>query len=169
MVIEKSDYAKKYTALKSYIENHPALYKLICVLYRLTTGVMYLAYPVMLVYLFFTCDKRLVRAVTIPLVTVLGITVLRKLIDRPRPYQAHGFVPLFPKKTVGKSFPSRHVASAVIINFAFFYIDPRLGVAAIPITLLIAVLRPIAGVHYPGDVLGAVLISSVLGSAFYIF
>ena len=169
IVIEQTVYAKKYTALKNYIESRPGLYKLILVLYKTTTISLYIAYPALLAYLLFTCDKRFIKTFTIPLVTVVGITVMRKLINRPRPYEAHGYEPLFPKKTVGQSFPSRHAACAVIITFAFFYTEPLLGAATLPVTLLIALLRPVAGVHYPGDVIGALLISSVLGSAFYIF
>ena len=42
-------------------------------------------------------------------------TLLRAAINRPRPYEALNFTPLFPKDTKGQSMPSRHCFSAAAI------------------------------------------------------
>ena len=47
----------------------------------------------------------------VPAAVFLLGTALRRCIDRPRPYEALGFAPLFPKQTRGQSFPSRHCFS----------------------------------------------------------
>lgn len=89
-------------------------------------------------------------------VFVLG-TVLRRAINRPRPYEALHFTPLFPKDTVGQSMPSRHCFSAAAIAVAAFAVWPGLGWAAAGLALLIAASRVLCGVHYPSDVLAGLL------------
>ena len=61
----------------------------------------------------------LARAVLVPGAVFGGGSVLRAVLDRPRPYQQPGFVPLLPKETLGRSFPSRHALSAAVIAAAW--------------------------------------------------
>ena len=85
-------------------------------------------------------------------VYVLG-TLLRAAINRPRPYEALNFTPLFPKDTKGQSMPSRHCFSAAAIVAAAFTVWVPLGVAACLLAAVVAVTRVLTGVHYPSDVL----------------
>ena len=85
-------------------------------------------------------------------VYVLG-TLLRAAINRPRPYEALNFTPLFPKDTKGQSMPSRHCFSAAAIVTAAFTVWVPLGVAACLLAAVVAVTRVLTGVHYPSDVL----------------
>lgn len=105
-----------------------------------------------------------IRFITVPALTFLFVTVVRKLINRERPYDALGYEPLLSyKKGKGKSFPSRHTASALIIAFAFLYMHTGLGIVCLCLALCVAVSRVLAGMHYVSDVVcGCVL--SVLGA-----
>jgi membrane-associated phospholipid phosphatase len=85
-------------------------------------------------------------------VFVLG-TLLRAAINRPRPYEALNFTPLFPKDTKGQSMPSRHCFSAAAIVAAAFTVWVPLGVTACLLAAVVAVTRVLTGVHYPSDVL----------------
>ena len=85
-------------------------------------------------------------------VYILG-TLLRAAINRPRPYEALNFTPLFPKDTKGQSMPSRHCFSAAAIVAAAFTVWVPLGVAACLLAAVVAVTRVLTGVHYPSDVL----------------
>ena len=98
-------------------------------------------------------QNRFWRVLAVPAaVFVLG-TLLRAAINRPRPYEALNFTPLFPKDTKGQSMPSRHCFSAAAIMAAAFTVWVPLGVAACLLAAVVAVTRVLTGVHYPSDVL----------------
>lgn len=161
--IKKKQFIKTTTAIK----NNKTLYNVIKFLYKFLPLVLFLGYPIMVIYLVAVWDLRFIKVLTIPAVTFLAVTVMRILINRPRPYEKYSFTPVFPKDTKGKSFPSRHTASAFIISYAFLYICPVLGVISMVISAFLSLLRPVVGVHYVSDVLGGFLVSSLLGIVFF--
>ena len=61
-------------------------------------------------------------------------TALRARLDRPRPYEQPGFVPLVAKETKGHSFPSRHALSAAVLAMTWLRFFPAVGVAMVIIT-----------------------------------
>ena len=71
-----------------------------------------------------SAGELLARAVLAPGAVFLGGSALRAALDRPRPYQQPGFVPLLPKDTLGRSFPSRHALSAGAIAAAWLPVCP---------------------------------------------
>lgn len=161
--IKKKQFIKTTTAIK----NNKTLYNVIKFLYKFLPLVLFLGYPIMVIYLVAVWDLRFIKVLTIPAVTFLAVTVMRILINRPRPYEKYSFTPVFPKDTKGKSFPSRHTTSAFIISYAFLYICPVLGVVSMVISAFLSFLRPVVGVHYVSDVLGGFLVSSLLGIVFF--
>ncbi len=161
--INKKQFINTTTAIK----NNKTLYNVIKFLYKFLPLVLFLGYPIMVIYLVAVWDLRFIKVLTIPAVTFLAVTVMRILINRPRPYEKYSFTPVFPKDTKGKSFPSRHTASAFIISYAFLYICPVLGVISMVISAFLSLLRPVVGVHYVSDVLGGFLVSSLLGIVFF--
>ena len=69
-------------------------------------------YCASLLYLMFTGDRRIIRAVIVPAVCFAVVTVLRPLIGKQRPYDRYGVPPVGAYKPgKGKSMPSRHTAS----------------------------------------------------------
>ena len=116
--------------------------------YKLLPLVMLVAYPVLLVHVY------------------LGVTLLRVIIDEQRPYERFDTPSVFGKTTKGKSFPSRHTASAFIIAMAFMYVNFWWGMLAMLIALLIELSRIMAGAHYIHDVLAGMAISIVAGWIF---
>lgn len=121
------------------------------------TGISYLG---VLLYLAVTKDPRLLAAIGKPLGVFIVVTVIRKIINRPRPYDTLYIDPLFMHKH-GESFPSRHTASAFIIALTCFSIIEPLGIVLLVVASLVAVTRIVAGVHYISDVLVAILIAYV--------
>ncbi len=154
---------EKYIKLQNAIKGNNALYNTIKFLYKVLPYTLFIGYPVLIFYLLIEWDLRFIKVITVPAGTFIAVTIMRILINKPRPYEIMEITPLFPKNTKGKSFPSRHVASAAIISFAFLYINIWLGAASFAVTLIISVLRPIAGVHFVKDVIAGFLISSVFG------
>ena len=134
--------------------------------YKLLPLVMLVAYPVLLVHVYFTDLQSLPKLVLVPMHVFLGVTLLRVIIDEQRPYERFDTPSVFGKTTKGKSFPSRHTASAFIIAMAFMYVDFWWGMLAMLIALLIELSRIMAGAHYIHDVLAGMAISIVAGWIF---
>ncbi len=121
------------------------------------------AYLASLAGLLFTGDVRFWRALLVPAVTFALVTVVRAALDFPRPYEEHAISPVIHKDTRGKSLPSRHLASAVIIACALAWLNPVLGAVAFIASAVVAFTRLVGGVHYPRDIAAAIVISLLCG------
>ncbi|MBU1033098.1 phosphatase PAP2 family protein [Patescibacteria group bacterium] len=128
-----------------------------------------LAFAVLAVFLVVSNRKKYRHAVLeaawagiLALVLRIGLS---NIIQRPRPFMMPQDVDLtfsrlipFP---VGSSFPSGHTAVVFAIAAAFAYANPRLGIAAFIVAFLVAFGRLAAGVHYPTDILGGIVVGLV--------
>lgn len=144
--------ARRYRALLAWFGARPAAKAALRALSVGAVAAVYLLYAGLLGYTALTRPALLPAAAGVPAgVFVLG-TALRRLIDRPRPYEALDFAPLFPKDTRGQSFPSRHCFSAAGIAVAAWYVSPPLAGVLALLALLIALTRVLCCVHYISDV-----------------
>ncbi len=91
------------------------------------------------------------------------LSVMRARLDEPRPCERDGIVPLVPRDGSGRSFPSRHAFSAFAIANCWWALCPAAAVALLVCACLLAVLRVLAGVHYPRDVIVGALCGTVAG------
>lgn len=163
------DYFKKYPSVYDYFTSSESRIKALKIFKTGSTVIMYAAYIILLAFLVINRDMRIIKALAVPAFVFLLVTVVRKGINAPRPYEKYPIKPVLPKATKGKSCPSRHTACAVVIAVACLYVNVPVGIALLMLATLIAVSRPLMGVHFPLDVVfGAVLavIPAVIG--FYI-
>jgi len=94
--------------------------------------------------------------------------VITHFWQRPRPFVAHPHdTILLVAPSNEPSFPSDHAVAAFAIAFAVAFVGRRLGAAFLAGATLIALTRVIAGLHYPGDILGGAAIG--LASATLVF
>ena len=128
--------------------------------------VFYVAYPICILLLWRANDSRLAKALLIPAISFVLLSVIRKLINRPRPYEALEFTPILKKESLGASFPSRHIFSAFIIAATLAVITPWGYLLFVPAVLL-ATVRVIGGVHYPSDVLAGAVFAGI-AALFYL-
>lgn len=105
----------------------------------------------------------------VPLGVLIGVSVLRYIINEPRPYEVYGIDSVFHKQTKGKSMPSRHTASAFIIAMAVLSLNVFFGIIALAIAALITTSRVLAGAHFIRDVLAGMAISVAAGCIIIIF
>lgn len=90
--------------------------------------------------------------------------ILKNLVARVRPYEVVNGLHLLIEKQVDWSFPSGHTGSSFASAVVLYRNLPRkYGVLALILAALIAFSRLYVGVHYPTDVLVAVITGSVIG------
>ena len=97
---------------------------------------------------------------------LFAVTVMRKIINAPRPYEIYDFYEQLPREKSGQSFPSRHAYSAFVIATLAWLLHPIASVSLLLIGVCLSVARVLLGIHFIRDVaVGAALgvISGVLG------
>ena len=176
--------AEQYGKVHNWFDNHTAVKRAVVFLDRWLPAVPFFCYPVLIVLLNvrlfrgtgwslsnFLSDEMLqgaqdiVKAIIIPGLTFWGGTILRARLNRPRPYDQPGFVPLVSKETKGNSFPSRHALSAAVLAVVWLYFYPKIGCAMIGVAVVICILRVVTGVHYVKDVVCGAALGFAIGAA----
>ncbi len=85
--------------------------------------------------------------------------VIRYFYKSPRPFTALGFEPLI--FDGNQSFPSGHTAFLFAFAFSIFLINKKFGIWLAVAGLLVALARIYAGVHWPFDILGGVVVALI--------
>ena len=108
-----------------------------------------------------------VRLILISGIPFVLVSLVRGLIDAPRPYEVYTDIYTAPpKKREGNSFPSRHAFSVFAIGTELLFVYPAVAAVILVLGGCLAVSRVLRGVHFLRDVLfGALLgaFSSALG------
>jgi undecaprenyl-diphosphatase len=90
--------------------------------------------------------------------------VLKRYTRRPRPFRTCPGVIAHLPPLDEFSFPSGHTLQAVGFTIVALAWYPALAPLLLPFTALVAASRVILGLHYPSDVLAALVIGSGLGA-----
>lgn len=153
--------------MTGYLRSNERLAKLLNVLNKALTYIIFAAYPAMLIYLFAVKREKLLMAVVVPAASFVLLSIFRRAVNFPRPYEVYEMPPVIPKKTNGKSFPSRHVFCVAIIGMTALYAfeTPIAGIVILIIAVLMALLRVFSGVHFPRDVIAGFLCGVIMGAA----
>ena len=130
---------------------------------RVLTYGCYAAYPLLLAALAVQRDGHFWRALLVPGISVVLLSLVRRLINAPRPYEALDIAPLIHKDTHGKSLPSRHVFSMFVIAMTFLWLLPPVGILLLICGAVLAAVRVIGGVHYPRDVIVGAAVGVLAG------
>lgn len=162
--------AKQYERMLSWFRRQPLLAKTVVGVAKGLPVLFMVGYIGLCTWLYWFRDGRLWRVLAVPAVT-LGVTLaLRRLINRPRPYEVYRFSPLISREKPGQSCPSNHAVSAMIIALTALYLSPTVGLLALLAALLVAVSRVAVGVHWLGDIIVSVVIAVLIGFlGFWIF
>ena len=157
--------SSRYEALIYKIYSMPTVAEMIKVLSHLIGALAIYAYIWLLLMTFY--DNGFIELLRIILVTgapFLVVSVLRELIGAPRPYDIYPFFEKKPKNKKGRSFPSRHVFSIVLIGFIFTTLSLWIGIGIIASALVLAVLRVMLGIHFIRDVVAGAIMGTVAGA-----
>ncbi len=128
-------------------------------------------YGVCLAVILWKGDRRLWFAVLFSLITVticdqLSSTVLKPLIERPRPCWGPSWdmeVRLLVNCGAGFSMPSSHAANLFGQAYFFRTVAPSSTKYLIPLAILVALSRVFVGVHYPADILFGAAVGTLSG------
>lgn len=149
------NYQEWYDKRKSSLLRQPQGLQLMRVFNSMMTVLMPLAYLTLLGANFISkgLGQELATYIMVPALGFILLTLVRKWINQPRPYETWGIVPLLEKDSSGNSMPSRHVFSATIISMACLHANLPVGLILLVLSALLGLVRVLGGVHYPKDVL----------------
>ena len=91
------------------------------------------------------------------------VTLARRWINAPRPYELYDFYEKRPKEKSGQSFPSRHVFSSFMVAALSWLLSPWIAAALGALGILLAVSRVLLGMHFIRDVVAGALIGILSG------
>lgn len=105
--------------------------------------------------------------VVVGLVNLQLYRLCKRSVSRERPYRSLSSINLAGVPLDRFSFPSGHTQHAVGFSVTAVAFFPQMAIVLYPVAFLIALSRPLLGLHYPSDVtvgalLGVVVSSSVL-------
>ncbi len=165
-------YSERYRKIKDTINKYKYGEELVIIINKLSTGLVYLIYPSILFLLVLKRDPRVLKLLLVPGTSFILLSIFRKMINLPRPYEKYDIDSIIKKETKGNSFPSRHVFSAFVIGGSLYKISPYLGLFILFLGIIISIARVLGGVHFfidvaAGGLLGLIL--SYLGWAIRIF
>jgi len=89
---------------------------------------------------------------------------LKKTTLRPRPWQVYPDIVAGAAQLDQFSFPSGHTLHAVSFSLIVCAHYPELSLVLFPFALLVAISRPVLGLHYPSDVLAGAFIGALLAA-----
>lgn len=164
------NYQEWYDHIAGKIGNKPIFLSLLRSFNRLMTVVILIVYLTLLAttYLQQGLGKQVLMYVSIPASGFVILSLFRKKINTPRPYEEWDIKPLLDRDSPGQSMPSRHVFSATIISMACLHASLSVGVILLVLSALLGLVRVLGGVHYPKDVVVGYICGLVCGVLFFL-
>ena len=164
------NYQEWYDHIAGKIENKPFLLSLLRTFNRFMTVVMPMIYLTLLAttYLQEGLGEQALIYVFVPASGFVILSLLRKKINAPRPYEEWGIKPLLDRDSPGQSMPSRHVFSASIISMACLHASLSVGLILLILSAILGLVRVLGGVHYPKDVVVGYICALVWGVLFFL-
>lgn len=159
-----------YERVRPFFVTHPYYLSLLKWTNRLVTLLMPLLYFYVLWAAYLKASKTwiVLAYLLVPATGFIVLSVIRKRMDWPRPYELGTFPPLLNREGKGSSMPSRHVFSAAIISTVAWGVHPLLSVLGLSLALLLSGVRVLAGVHFVRDVVVGFL-SAILWGFFWFY
>lgn len=158
-----------YERVRPFFITHGFCLSLLKWVNRLVTLLM----PLLYFYVLWTAYLKASKAwivlayLLVPATGFMILSVIRKRMNWPRPYELGTFPPLLNREGKGSSMPSRHVFSAAIISTVAWEVNPLLSVLGLSLTLLLAGVRVLAGLHFIRDVVVGFLSAILWGIVWF--
>ena len=96
-------------------------------------------------------------------------TILKDFIHIDRSFvQFNKIVPLF-SPSQEYSFPSNHATVLAALGLSMYFYNKKIGIFLLISTLVIGIMRIVAGVHFPLDILGGFALGGIVSYLFAYF
>jgi undecaprenyl-diphosphatase len=92
---------------------------------------------------------------------LIASMLISPAVNHARPFAQHQVLQLIPHAP-DPSFPSDHATLAFSLAFSILFVKRRLGVVMLCLAILTGIARVYVGVHYPGDIVGAIALSFLI-------
>lgn len=152
-----------YKKVMNFWERHAKLLFAAKMIHHLSVIGVYAAFPFLLVSTFLNKDNFFLTALLVCGWSFVLLSLYRKKHNAKRPSEVYNIPSAIERDKKGKSFPSRHSFSAVVIAVCLFHLSIPLGIAFLLLSLIIAALRVALGLHFVKDVLWGLLIGVLCG------
>lgn len=97
---------------------------------------------------------------------VFNNMIVKNIVARPRPYRMIETLSILIPEPGEHSFPSGHTSSSFAAGVVLYLMLPKkYGVPALILAFLIGISRLYVGVHYPTDVLGGMVMGTLIAVA----
>lgn len=151
-------------AMNRWVARH-ALIRLFRLVSRLGDGAFWYALMAAIALFGGARGPRIALQMAITGLVAAGLyRLLKRWTRRPRPFREHADITAYIAPLDEFSFPSGHTLHAVTFTLVALAHLPGLAPLLVPFTLLVALSRVVLGLHYPSDVLAAMLIGVVLAT-----
>lgn len=166
-MLNNYNYESFYGKIRNYFLNlkdsDKKIKNIILLPMKFITNLTYILYPLLLLYVYYYRNQDLIYFILVPGLSFILVTLIRKIFNSSRPYEKYNIKPLvlYPKK--GQSMPSRHVFSITVISMCTLILSKPLGILMLILSLTLAILRVIAGIHFIKDVFVGFIIGIISG------
>lgn len=149
---------EQYLKITAWLRRTKEREKWFCFIYYFLPAMVVIIYGTAVLDAIFFERQLLAELLVGPATVFAGVTLFRKKMDSVRPYARYNYRPMVFKSKTGESFPSRHTVSASAIAVSFLFQNKWLFFFMALLSILIALTRILAGVHFIRDVVwGAVI------------
>lgn len=158
---------KIFLKLYKFTEKKEHLKKALYFINKASSKFFAVLYIACILWLLIKLDQRLIKFLLIPALVLGTVSILRKIINRKRPFEVLEIEPII-THDIGGSFPSKHASSAMIIAISVYWINPLAGSLCIGVALVTAISRVLGGVHYPVDIVVGIFLAFLFSVLFSI-
>lgn len=157
---------KIFNILFNFANKNKFTKRTVVLLTKFTCDLFFIMYLIGILYLLINFNKYgffvLFQYLFIPFISFFTARLLRKNINAKRPFEKTNIKSLVYHKG-GNSFPSNHSTSAMVLAIALGYIFPFFMFLFVFLAIITGILRIMAGLHYPIDVIAGLLIGFLFG------
>jgi undecaprenyl-diphosphatase len=142
---------------------YPLLTGFFRIISRLGNGVFWYSMMIALPIVYGTPGiNTTLHMLTVAAPSLLAYKYLKRSTSRPRPCNVLAHITQHGPTLDQYSFPSGHTLHAVAFTLVACHHFPGFAWVLAPFTLLVAISRPLLGLHYPSDVLAGAVIGAVV-------
>ena len=123
-----------------------------------------LCIAIIAVFLYFKKLRKvgILMGISLILEFLLTNLLIKNAVARIRPYEVIDGLTLLVGKATDYSFPSGHTGSAFALAVVILMVMPgKYGILALSLAVLMGFSRLYVGIHYPGDVLGGMILGII--------